>query len=380
MQNLIHGSAGIIGLLIVLAIWAFSQAAVSPLVRFETAARNQVSRELNDAVMTRHSFPGLLMAMDNFYGVPNTRFIRSDDVSGLEIQVDFRIGLPTWAGVTAQTGALSVLSVADSEGFTVVGGKIGYSAYQGAENIRRHRINRHQKSPASLVNYVQKVSEGMADGLLIKLDTDLFPASNMVDNATTYNAAEDHVMAFAYPLQKPAAGVYEYLSLNLNSNAGGLDYTQIKAVVYGDTSGAAAFGTPTPSNLRRRLVFPLQQRKAKVDFGICDSDVLDYMLSFAENSVVIDMADKLNFGGLLVRFAGISWMPHERMDLLTNRKEIYVGDSSKHRWHNKGMSDSFDVLKVPGAPGKVIMQGYFEGCYCNDNPRMNGRGVDVRLS
>lgn len=358
--------------------------AVDPLVKVQLALRNQVSRKLHSVADVQHAFTALLLAMDNYYDTPNTRFVRvdgEDAVYGSEVQWDFEVSLPVWAGVQHQTAALSAFAIAAAENHGMRGAHMGYSAYQGAETVRKSTLNRMARSPKSSLPLIKKIASAMARSAVQKLDADLFPAANMVDNATTYNAAEDHVSALAYPLQSPASGTYEYGSLNLNA-AG---YTGIKAVVSGDTTGSNAFGTPTPSNLRKKLIFPLQHaRQAKPDIGLCDSDVLDYMITNAEPNTVIDMRDKLKFGATLINCVGINWLPVDRLNILAatanQKRELYVLESEHHRFHSWGLGDDVDIEKIPFQPGLRVLQGYYECAYVNELPRNDGRGVDVRLS
>lgn len=355
--------------------------AVDPLVNFQTALRKQLSRRLNDTVDQRRGFLGLLMAMDDFYGSPRTRFNRENDVSGPEVQFDFRTGIPAWAGVNHQSGALSVFTISDAEAFNIRGAKMGYSAYQVAENIRRSRINRHKNTPESVRGYVKSVAKGMRDGLMKKLDEDMFPLDNVENAPSSYIHAENRVMALSYPLQPdPGTGTYEYASIDLRASG----YTGIQAVTAGDISGTNPFGTPTPSNIRTKLFMPLVDREASPDFALCDNGVMDYMIANAETHVVIDMREKLKFGGIIVNYLGLNWMPHTRLTQLAatsgKKREIIMGDSSTWWWLHKDMESDFDVLKVPGAPGKLVMQGYVECALVNESPRFNGRGIDVRLS
>lgn len=358
--------------------------AVDPLVKVQTALRNQVQRKLHSVADTQHAFTALLLALDNYYDTPGTRFIRADGVDavqGTEIQIDFETALPVWAGVQHQAGALAAFAIAAAENWSMRGGKVGYSAYQGAETIRKSMLNRMARSPKSALPTIKKIASAMARSAMMKMDVDFFPAVNMVDNNTTYMHAENKVMAIAYPLQNPAAGVYEYAQIDLNA-AG---YTGIKAVVSGDTSGANAFGTPTPSNIRKKLLFPLQHsRQAKPDIGLCDSDVLDYMITNAEANTVIDMADKLKFGATLINCVGINWLPVDRLNVLAaaggQKRELYILESEHHRFHSWGMGDDVDIEKIPFQPGLRVLQGYYEAAYVNDMPRNDARAVDVRLS
>ncbi len=353
--------------------------AVDPLVKVQLAIRNQVSRNLHTVCDSQHAFTAFLMALDTMYDTKGTRVVRDPDLQGPEIQFDFETGLPVVAGVEHQAGALSAFEIAAAENHAIRGARLGYSAYQGAETIRKSTLNRLKASPKSALPYIKKIAKAMSRAVVKDLDEDLFPTTNMVDNATTYHWAENHVMAIAYPLQNPASGTYEYANLNLNASG----YTGIKAVVAGD--GSTPFGTPTPSNIRRKLIFPLRHaREGKPDMGLCDSDVMDYMITNAEASAVIDMTDKLNFGATIIKCVGIMWMPVDRLNVLaataSQKREMYVLESEHHRWMSWGVGDDVTIENVPYKPGLKVMQTYYECAYVNECPRLDARGYDVRLS
>ena len=354
--------------------------AVDPLVKVQLALRNQVSRNLHTVCDSQHAFTAFLLALDTMYDTKGLRVVRDKDMQGPEIQFDYETGLPVVAGVQHQAAALSAFVIAAAENHAIRGARMGYSAYQGAETIRKSTLNRMKRSPQSAVPYIKKVAKAMSRAVVKDLDEDLFPSTNMVDNATTYHWGEDHVMAIAYPLQDPASGTYEYANLNLNASG----YTGIKAVVAGN--GTTGFGLPTPSNLRKKLIFPLRHtREAKPDIGLCDSDVLDYMITNAEQSVLIDMSDKLNFGATVIKCVGLMWMPVDRLNVLANtasqKRELYVLESEHHRWMSWGVGDDVKVIDdLPREPGNVSLQTYYECAYVNELPRNDARAYDVVLS
>jgi hypothetical protein len=350
--------------------------------QWSMALRNQVSRDLNDTANTRHAFIALLLAMDNFYGVKGTRFNVAEDTHGPYIQIDFRTGLPVVSGVSAQTGSLSSLQASAQSNFSMVGGTMQYSGYQVIEDIRKNFINRLKQDPKSAVPLIKKVAKAIVDGVIKKIDDDAFPAAAV----TTSDAqTESKIMPVSYALLSGYAnnaatgsGTYTYCGLDLNSAS----YTSIKALSPGNTT--TPFGNPTPTNLRTKLLMPARNRGAKLDVGLCDSSTYDYMMGQGETKVVIEQQDNLDYGGTLIRYCGLNWVPIERWDQAAftnagNSRPLAVLDSSTWLFRHKDMLSAPSMNEPDRSPSLVTYQDYFEALLACENPRYNGLGWGVQV-
>lgn len=337
-----------------------------PLLNIKISLRNQISRELYDYADTYHGWTALLLALDNMYGT-STRFTKSEDVAGSEMQVEFRASLPTVQGVNAVTGALASLELPTQQNYSIIGGKMPWSHYQFREDVRQAYIDHMSKDPKSAVPYVKQVAQGVRDAIISKLEDDMIPTTAV--SASVGNAAENKVLAVPYALQNPGSA-YEYLDLDLNS----APYSGLRATV------KTSFGTLTLQNLRNYLLLPLHFKMAKIDVGLCDSSVFDYIIDAAEDKIVLSQADKLDYGGQMIRYGGIIWIPISNMDSLSASREIYVLDSSSWEFRQKGLSSNFGLTDHPDTATLVTMKGMFIASLICKIPRKNGRGTGVTLS
>lgn len=361
--------------------------AADPLVGYTAAMRLYLTDTLLDGTRTNKGVLGCMIRLDSLDSKrkrmkPVTRFKLLKDAPGPEAQWEYRLKLPAWQGISAQTGVLSTLQTAFQENFKTVGARQIFSHYDGVETIRKADIMALRKNPKSITDHVSNVSEAFLMGWWEKINTDLFPASNPAVSAT-YQVAENHLMSFHYPLQAPSGGVYEYGRLDLNSS-GPPDYTQLKAVVSGDTTGSNAFGVVSMQRIRKQLIFPVEKRQgANVDLIVVDHDQLDLLLDEAEDKVVLNMGEKYDFAGEWYMINNRHVVAEARLDDLAaaggQKREIWAGDTSVITFMFEPMDNS-EVVPIAGAPSLLSMQGYCKSNFINLNPRYWGRGVDVRLS
>lgn len=344
--------------------------AVDPLTGLSIAVRNQVGRELYDFADKYHSFVSVLLALDNMYGT-NTRFMKTTDITGEKAQVNFRASLPVVQGTNAITGSLASLELPVQQNYSVVGGKMPWSHYQLREDIRKAYVQHIAGDKAKNISWIQDVSKAARDAIIKKTSDDLFPLA--APSVSAYNAAENALMALHYPLQAATSGTYEYLEINMAA----AQYQQMQATV------KTSFGVCSLSNVRKNLLLPLKQKGANIDIVVCDSSVYDYILTAAETRIQYGQADKLDYGGEYVRYAGRYWLPEERLDSYFDTvadREIYALDSSTWEFCQQGLTDDFMIIQNPNSSKLLTMLG---GFVCRNTchlPRYNGRGVGVTLS
>lgn len=385
---------------------------------FELAARNQITRNLNDFAHSRKGVISLLMGLDKMYKTPGTRFRMSSDFSGKTRQFDFRAATAAAVGVKASSGSVASQAQTLAQSFALIAGEIGYSAYVIHDVIRKWDINRLSKDPSSVVPLVKKVARGMVDGCLQTWDNHLIPTTYNVgsntDGATatldhtptaTYVAAndgtdpgyyqEDRIMSLTYPLQGTVANLnnagagsqaYNYGGINLNSSSP--DYRNLrsiqKGILTGQTGGLTAF-VPSHRNIRTQITMPLKHRNGKPDIGICDIDTWDYLANQAEGKIVLAQEKALEFGCEDIMIGGLHWMVSENLQTLadsggSNVREMLILDSGTWEFTARMMDDEWEALPIPGSPSLRLLQGYLEACILTENPRYNARAVNLNLS
>lgn len=358
---------------------------MAQLTGLQIALRNQISRSVNDTTRLNPTFVAMLAALDNLFGV-QSRFQRSDDITGEKIQVDFRTGLPTVQGVNAVTGPAAQLEQQPVIGSTFQSGTMPWSHYQFREDIRTAYIQHLESNPASVVPYVKRVSEACKDAVLLKLSQDILPDATLAPALTTGvsgDVREDKILSLYHPLLVGRDGndstavtptTFRYLDFDFNTN------TSFRAVNYG-TSGVA-FGNMTLSLLRRKLLMPLRNRGAKPDLVVTDSDIYDYAITTAESKVVIEQMDKMEFGGTWVKYGGLFWMTDPQEDA-----KIAASGSNFHQaavlqtsdWHFifKGTLRDFAVIDNPKTAALKTVLGYLSCALVCEAPRMQGHAFNV---
>lgn len=339
--------------------------AINPLSGISISLANQISRELYDYAHSYHTFVSLLAGLDNMYGVTQ-RMTKSEDLSGSAIRLEFRASLPVIQGSNSVTGSLASLALTPQTNFSIVAGEMGWSHYQMREDIRVSYLDHIMSNPKSVVPYIKEVAEASRNAVIQKLSEDMFPSTAVSTTNGIYS--ESRVMALAYALQNPGAS-YEYCGLDLNDSG----YSGLRATV------ATTFGVASLSNIRKNFLIPLRHKMAKIDVGLVDTSVYDYMVTQAESRVVIEQQEKLVYGGEYVRYGGLIWAPESRMDALSSR-EMYVLDSSTWEFRQKGAFKDFKVIENPDTATLVTMLGQFPGALVCKSPRRNGRATGVTLS
>ena len=358
---------------------------MAQLTGLQIALRNQISRQMNDTAKNASVFVGMLAALDNLFQV-QSRFQRSDDVSGEKIQVDFRTGLPTVSGVKAVTGSADSLRMPVQIGSTFEAGTMPWSHYQFREDIRTAYIQHLDTNPKSVVPYIKKVSDACKDAVMLKLSQDVLPDSTLAPALTTGitgDVLEDKILSLYYPLLVGRDGndptaitptTFKYLDFDFNTR------TAFRAVNAG-TSGAA-FGNMTLSNLRKKILMPMRNRGSKPDLIVTDSDIYDYCLSTAESKVVIEQMDRMEFGGTWVKYGGLFWMTDPQEDA-----KIAASGSNFHQaavlqtsdWHFifNGMLKDFSVIDNPETAALKTVLGYMSVALVCEAPRMQGHCFNV---
>lgn len=364
----------------------------APLVNTAMALRNQLSRDLIrvDGQRQRRTFVALLFALDNYYK-QNVRIQRSEDMSGESLQVDFQMAGPTWSGVDALNASYATNTMSKSTAMSMVAGTFGWSGYQFQETIRKALMERISGGKLkSAANYISKISRTVTSNFYRKLDDDLFPNSFPAPSSVNTNhvASATRTMSLLYPLQTggtnnaaPSTENYLYGNLDLNDSTGP-NYTQIKALSVGNTT--TAFGTPTVSNFRTKIMMPLTDRGANIDVIGVDHAVYDFMLGQAEAKLQINMADRLSFGGTYIDYLGLPIAVFEKLNQYATlgRRMVPFLDSSTWRFHTKPFGeDRFALIKdLEGLPTAMMMQGWHEVAFLCEDPSFNGLAYNVTLT
>lgn len=351
------------------------------------AFRNHLARKIIDINQYKTGFIGLLAAMEandqmlKGGDMEPVRFNREMDTSGRGWEWDAMTGRAAVTGVDNTSGTLSDFVIANQTNFANLLLQMDVSSYHGLETVKKSNIIRHSKGKG-LANYIDTVAGSFIASMTTKWEADLFPADNVENSSGSYDMAPNKLQAVAYPLMADNAGAtnYEYATVDMNAAA----YSGLKAVVSGTLS--TSFGTPTPSNIRTKLLMPLNFREGSTpDIGLCDSAVYDFMLQQAEAKVVLDFKEKLGYGSEIVRYLGLFWVPLYRLDVLAStsgkKREIMILSSQNHVWKCQEGPESYGIIdNVPNAPGLVNIQGYTECAYINTTPRFDARGLNVAIS
>lgn len=364
------------------------------LENLEMALRNQISRDLQDLTAARQlrTTLSLILRMDNFYGVSSRFQPVGNDLTGEEFQVDFRTGLPQVQGVMAETGNLESLELPVQQTFAMMSGTVKPSHYQFREDVRVAYIEAFKKGKLkSVTDYVSKVSSAVRDAVMLDLNHDMFPTTNLAptypSGLTTGYAQENKIMAMAYALQvgrddndpsNSTPTTYNYFDLDMNT------YTDLRAVNSGTTG--VAFGVASLQNIRKNILMPLSHRGAMPDIAVCDSDVYDYILDQAEDKVVLSQQESQVLGASRIKYGGLFWNPEPQMDdkynedSTNNKREIYVLDSATWVFKLNGNLSEVSLVDNPNTKTLKSLQGYFQCAFFCENPSMNGRAYNVSLS
>jgi len=364
----------------------------------DVALRQQISDDLNDITLPEMAFLATLKNRDAYFKTDGKRFKVGADLSGSDLQIDFRTGLPSVTGVNAMNPVFAALQVPLQRGFNIEAGTMAPSAYQVGETTPKYLINRYAKSVESFSDYLALVSKGVLGAYMLKLSKDIFPPTNLTPTiaagyATGY-ASIDKVMALAYPLQSGFAnnaatgsGTYSYLGIDMNSSP----YTTMKASQRGTVS--SAFGTPSVQNVRN-LIQDVVTKGGAPDLIVTGPRVNSYMLTLPEARVILEQEEKLTYGGRMLNIAGIDFLVEARMDKLalssetgysdedesvstTEYHELYCLDTSTWVFRSSSMEDIDIIDPLPGYPALINIQGYYECALACENPRYNGRAFNI---
>lgn len=364
----------------------------------DVALRQQISDDLNDITLQEMAFLATLKNKDAYYKTDGKRFKVGADLSGSELQIDFRTGLPTVTGVNAMNPTFAALQVPLQKGFNIEAGTMAPSAYQMGEVAPKYLINRYSKSVESFADYLAIVSKGVIGAFMLRLTKDIFPPTNLQPTIAAGFAngqqSIDKVLSLAYPLQSgyvlnaaTGSGTYPYLGIDMNSSP----YTGMKSQQRGTTG--TAFGTPSVQNVRN-LIQDVITAGGNPDLVVSSPRVNSYMLTLPEARVILEQNEKLSYGGRLLNIAGIDFLVEKRLDKLalssetgysdedetvstTEYHEMYVLDTGTWVFRSTSMEDIDIIDPLPGYPALINIQGYYEAVLACENPRYNGRAFNI---
>lgn len=364
----------------------------------DVALRQQISDDLNDISVPEMAFLATLKNKDAFYKTDGKRFKVGADLSGSELQIDFRTGLPEVRGVNAMNPSFSALIAPLQKNFNIEAGTMAPSAYDMSESVHKYLMNRYMKSVESATDYLGKLSKAVIAGYMLRLTKDIFPPTNLTPTiATGYslgNAQIDKIMSLAYPLQSGFAnnaasgsGTYSYLGIDMNASP----YTTMKAPQRGTV--AASFGTPTIQNIRNAIQ-DAAINGGNPDVMVISPRVLSYILTLPEARVILEQDTKMTYGGRIMNICGLDTIVEARLTKLalssetgytdedetlsaTEYHEAYVLDSGTWLFRSTSMNDITIIEDYPGGPSFVQVQGYYEALLACENPRYNSRIFDI---
>ncbi len=311
---------------------------------------------------------------------------KSSRVDGTGLRVDMKVANPVTSGFLGKTAALADHKIPPQRHFNHVAGTMDFSWYRGAERITKDTAQRiGSNSVEAIQNYVMEVGKAIADSIHERLDEDFFPAVTVSPSVGA--PAENKVMAIRYPLlsgytdnEATGSGSYTYLGHNLNSGF------MVNAKAISSGSVASAFGVPSTSNLRTKVLMRLmQERKARNLFALTDFAIVDYMINQGESKYQITVEDSMTYGASeLAKYAGVYFCPNYRHNLLADNSLDRVIDfiePSTWHWHSEGLGETEVISPVPDEPTMhSAIQWAFKCAILCANPRINGLAYKVTLS
>lgn len=333
--------------------------------------RRHITKKMVNAAYRRPNFVGLLLALDTYYnrGASRASFQKTG-ISGGKMQVNMWQSLPVTRGVNAFNPDYRQREIPLAKNARHNAITFDASSYEGAEPVDKAEIAALKGD--AVVNLVRDLGDRSAESIITKLDADMFPAVQQVGGAGNPHGP-DHIMALAYPLQTGYAanaatgtGSYPYGGMDLNA------YPQMKATTYGSDSSAV---TTSISNVRKRLIRPLQDLGANIDIILAGSADYEYLMTQAESIRRDTGNDKtLEWNGEFFKLGDAFVVLETGIDRLTN-PELYTLDSSTWTFAmDETVGASVDhITKVPKMPSIELFQWFFQcGLVCT-NPRFNGR-------
>jgi len=328
---------------------------------------------------------------------PATRFTK-DSISSLNDRFTMRTAVPLGYGINALTGPLEDLRQPYRQERTTVTLSAFPSWYENNEAVRVADLRAYTaQSAPPIADVIGDTVTGLIDGLMQKINQDLFPATDNVYPSDSTGiahggaAAEDRVMAFVHPLQTGQSGnaagsstSYTYWGYDIGTNANS------QAVNWGTHSGPTTLDF---AGVRTNIIQPLVRRGSKVDLAIVGSDYWNALADFMEDKIVLANAQQLEFGAttILVNVGGrvVRFVEEPALQDLNNaghKDEAFFLDSSTWSF---GMEDAFGGSGTTASAFKVKepddastffnMIGHVLCRLICKSPRLNGRNYNANI-
>lgn len=344
----------------------------------------QLQKGFTDAVSTTKGYMGILANYEKSFGVkgaPST--FGSIDVFP-EIQNNFRLSQPKAEGFDWNNPDVAGMAGPPKHATKVIGAKqkdpAGYRI--PSETISEGLVKKMETDPATSM-FLMEHYTGMRDAFFVALEEDAFPTSNEL--APTVVGGIDgrdsmtRILAFGHALQSgyvansltPDASVFNYLDVNFNDAANqGLKALTVGSVPTAQQTGlgiaSSPFGTPGNSNLRKKILFPLNKRKNVVgdmNLVFTDSDVYDYLVNDPESKEIktqMKAMETFSYGGLFRILPDGNMVFYldnmQSLYAVTGVHKMYFMPPGEIFW---GMSDQLptvDIIPIPFNPGFSNLQ------------------------
>lgn len=327
-------------------------------------------------------FVGLLAGYDSYYGAPGKR-VDKMGVKGGKMRFNFITDYPRWDRVDALNPDYSQRRKNVVKRVKVLQAYVTPSSMDIAEPIDKAELNAIE-GDAPFANWIGTVAELCVDDYLVDINEQLFPGVNLSGNNFAYGPNRpDEIMAFAYPLQSGAADneatgateVYDYINVDMNQRTG------LKAINKGTTS---AGWTLSERALLEDFIMPLRQiRGSNVDMCILDGDCYSYLRQQLVSSIQRSPEKMLSYPGEKFKTESGIWFIYEpRLDLLTSKRELYIGDSSTllFGWDSTPTEKNLALIKDwPEQPTAHLLQGFKQQAFVNREPQKWGRAYNVTI-
>lgn len=308
------------------------------------------------------------------------------DVGGRGLRVDMQTGLPVTEGFDEQNNDLAAHVMPPAKNFSHVAGELDYSSYRGTERVLKDAVERIGSNPSveAITDLTMAVADSIADGILVKLDEDFWPAATI--SPTVGYRTNSKVMCPRYPLltgyadnEATGSGTYTYMGHDLNSGV----MVNAKAVSKG--SVGTQFGVPSLGKIRTEILMPLDHRGAEIHFALTDDDIVNYMIEQGESKYQITQADEMVFGArTLAKYGGVFYIPNYRHNLLSENslpRVIDFFDAGTLFWRVKGIEDVEVISPVKDEPTvAALMQWRFKAAFLINVPRKNALAFKVTTS
>lgn len=360
-----------------------------------TPLGKQLRRGFTDLVSVERNMIALYANLEPTFGTGQARKQFSTvNVFG-ETKVNFRLSEPEAEGYDWTNPDIAGMAVPPKTATTVKGGRMLYpSGYRVPSEAYSEGVVKTYETDEATKMYLKDVYVGIKDGFYAKWEEHLFPTIGLVFGQNIFSPGSatgidgqdtpQRILAFGYPFQNgglagadPTTETFNYLGIPFNDPR----WANAKGIVSG--SELSPFGVPSNSNIRRKILYPMFDRKAKADLILTDDDIYDFMINDAEGRVQLKQMETFTWGGMhrilpdgniLCKVANMT-----RQAALTGIHKIYFADAQQLHWNMDG-DVSTNVMPIP------FNEGFFNisaGCFVKhliDNPRLGGLADYVLLS